>query len=131
MSPFSAEPMQLEFVTPPPGLAPLVDFTLAPIDSAPGLFSLTAKDGAARLFVLDAALHLPGYAPRIPSADLAAIGAGDGAAPMILVVVNPGAQSTANLSAPMVLNTASGACVQVILEGSDWPLRHPLAPAAS
>lgn len=131
MSAFGAEPVQLEFITPPPGLAPLVDFRLALIDSAPGLFSLTSNDGAARLFVLDAALHLPGYTPRIPTADLAAVGAGDGAAPMVLVVVNPGAQSTVNLSAPLVLNTASGACVQVILEGSDWPLRHPLAPAAS
>jgi flagellar assembly factor FliW len=123
-----ALPAALQFVTPPPGLEPAVDFVLAGIDNTPGLFSVTAGNGGARLFVLDAAVYLPDYIPRLPAADLAAIGAEAGDA-VVLVVVNPGSQSTVNLAAPMLLNPVSGACVQVILEGTDWPLRAPLAPA--
>lgn len=123
----------LTFLSPPPGLDPLTEFELVQIENTPGLFSLTAANGAVRLFVLDAALHLPDYSPRLPAAELAAIGTtGDNEdTPLILVVVSPGVQSTVNLSAPIVVNATSGACVQVILEGGDWPLHHPLAPAAS
>lgn len=119
----------LSFVTPPPGLEPVVDFNLAGIDATPGLFSLTAANGSVRLYVLDAALHLPHYTPHVPDSVLAGIGADVGSA-AVLVVVNPGVQSTVNLAAPMVVNAATGACVQVILEGTDWPLRQPLTPAA-
>lgn len=119
---------QLRFLSPPPGLEPNTDFTLAQITDTPGLFSLTAAGGSARLFVLDAAVHLPDYTPKLPAASLAAIGAGAGA-PLVLVVVNPGVRSTVNLSAPIVANPATGVCAQVILEGTDWPLRHPLSPA--
>lgn len=119
-------PAALRFVSPPPGLEPLVDFTLATIENTPGLYSLTAGNGAARLFVLDATVYLPDYAPRAASADMLGIG-GEPAA--ILVVISPGAQSTVNLAAPILLNSETGACAQVILEGSDWPLRAPLVPA--
>jgi len=122
-------PTALQFTTPPPGLEPAADFVLAGIDNTPGLFSLTAGNGGARLYVLDAAVYLPDYTPRLPAPDLAAIGAEVGDA-VVLVVVNPGSQTTVNLAAPILLNPVSGACVQVILEGTDWPLRAPLAPAA-
>lgn len=132
MSQFVA-PSLLTFLSPPPGLDPVTEFDLVQIENTPGLFSLTAANGAVRLFVLDAALHLPDYSPRLPAAELAAIGiSGTNEDNLLtLVVVSPGVQSTVNLSAPIVVNTASGACVQVILEGTDWPLRHALAPAAS
>lgn len=129
MTPTSATaPSALLFVTPPPGLEPAVDFILAGIENTPGLFSLTADPGGARLFVLDAAAYLPDYNPRLPAADLAAIGA-EPSDVVVLVVVNPGTRSTVNLVAPILLNAATGACVQVILEGTDWPLRAPLAAA--
>jgi flagellar assembly factor FliW len=119
-------PANLRFTAPPPGLEPSVDFSLTAIEGARGLFSLAATDGAARLFVLDAATHLPGYAPRIAPAEAERVGTD---APSVLVVVNPGAQSTVNLAAPILLNIQTGACLQVILEGKEWPMRHPLSPA--
>lgn len=124
---------QLTFLSPPPGLDPLTEFELVQIENTPGLFSLTATNGTVRLFVLDAGLHLPDYSPRLPAAELAAIGTigANEDTLLVLVVVSPGVQSTVNLSAPIVVNTTSGDCAQVILEGTDWPLRHPLAPAAS
>ena len=125
----SATPLaQLTFLSPPPGLEPATDFTLVQLHGTAGLFSLTSTGGAARLFVLDAAGHLPDYTPQLQAAELAALGLGAGA-PLVLVVVNPGARSTVNLSAPIVANPATGICAQVILDGTDWPLRHPLSPA--
>ena len=113
------------FTAPPPGLEPAVDFRLAPLAGAEGIYSLTAGDGTARLFVLDAARHLPDYAPLPPRPVLERLGT---AAPTVLVVVNPGEHSTVNLAAPILLNTGTGACMQLILESRDWPLRAPLSP---
>lgn len=119
-------PTALKFTAPPPGLEPRVDFTLAPIDGAAGLFSLTSADGSARLFVLDAATHLPDYTPQPARSDVERLGT---SGPTILVVVNPGARSTVNLAAPVLVNPDTGTCVQVILDSNEWPLRAPLGTA--
>ncbi len=121
-------PSALRFTTPPPGLEPGVDFTLTAIEGAMGLFSLTSADGTSRLFVLDASVHLPDYQPRVPGAELSAIGAATDSA-LVLVVVNPGARSTVNLAAPILVNPNTGTCVQVILDSNEWPLRAPLGAA--
>lgn len=118
---------RLLFLSPPPGLEPCTDFTLAQIADTRGLFSLTSQHGAARLFVLDPAVYVPSYTPRLPVAELAAIGA-DPESALVLVVVNPGGTTTVNLSAPIVVNPSTGACAQIILDGTDWPLRHVLSP---
>ena len=128
MSVDTADVRQLRFLTPPPGLEPGTEFTLAALADTPGLFSLTSNSSAARLFVLEAALYLPDYTPRLPAAELDAIGTAREAA-MVLVVANPGATTTVNLSAPIVVNAATGVCAQLILEDSRWPLRHALSPA--
>jgi flagellar assembly factor FliW len=119
----------LTFVAPPPGLDPLVDFTLRPVEGAAGLFALeAAADAGRRLFVLDASVYLPHYQPVISDDDVAALGLRGPEEAMVLVVANPGqAGTTVNLMAPVVVNTASGASAQVILEGQDWPLRAELA----
>lgn len=119
-------PASVRFMAPPPGLEPSVNFSLTPVEGAVGLFSLTATDGTARLFVLDAGSHLPQYSPRPAPTDLERLGEGTAA---VLVVVNPGVQSTVNLAAPILLNIETGACRQVILEGNEWPLRAPLGAA--
>lgn len=130
MSPTPPAPTQLRFLSSPPGLEPLVDFTLAQLDGTPGLYSLTAQGGSVRLFALDAALHVPDYLPQLPMSGLDSIAAGAESA-LVLVVVTPGTQSTVNLSAPILVNPVTGNCLQIILDGSAWPLRHPLAPPAS
>lgn len=119
---------QLHFLIPPPGLEPCTEFTLTPLAGTPGLFSLTSQQGAARLFALDPSVYVPSYTPRLPAAELAALGT-DRKTALVLVVATPGATTTVNLSAPIVANPATGACAQVILDGTDWPLRHPLSPA--
>lgn len=119
-------PVKLRFVASPPGLEPAVDFTLTAIEGSTGLFSLAPENTAARLFVLDAAEHLPHYTPRLAASDLERIGT---ATATVLVVVNPSAQSTVNLAAPILVNEVTGACVQIILDDAKWPLRAPLTPA--
>ncbi len=123
----------LTFVAPPPGLAPLVDFTLDEIDGAAGLYSLQpVAEPAKRLFVLDAATYLNQYTPVISDDDRAALDLNASEDAMVLVVANPGESgTTVNLMAPIVVNVHTGVSAQVILEGQDWPLRAELTPQAA
>ena len=118
----------LSFVSPPPGLAPLTEFSLTEIPGAVGLFTLQSADHQrTRLFVLDASVYLPDYSPVISddhAASLDLTGPGDA---LLLVVTNPGENgTTVNLMAPIVVNAATGRSAQIILEGQDWPLRAEL-----
>jgi flagellar assembly factor FliW len=122
----------LTFVAPPPGLAPLVDFSLDKIDGADGLYAMhAARDSELRLFLLDAQVHLPDYAPMLTDEQCAAV---DVTAPedaIVLVVANPADEgTTVNLLAPIVVNASTGASAQFILEGQDYSLRQELRPAA-
>ena len=129
--------LDLTFVTPPPGLAPEVDFALHEIDGADGLYSLiagnTSGDAAGhRLFVLDAAVYLPSYHPQISDEQRVQLDLADAAEARVLVVANSSeAGTTVNLLAPIVLNTRTLRCAQVILEGQDWPVRTPLEAVAA
>lgn len=77
------------FTAPMPGLENVHDFSLRNIDSAPGLFALEAEQPVPlRLFLADAAIFVPGYAPRVPAAALEALEISDGEKPQVLVVVN-------------------------------------------
>ncbi|WP_434995899.1 flagellar assembly protein FliW [Arthrobacter sp. Ld5] len=123
--------MRAAFVTPPPGLAPLTDFHLEEVQGADGLFTLTAaQDTGVRLFLLDAATYVPRYSPRFSDAQRDVLGP-DSPDAHLFVVANPGpAGTTVNLAAPIVLDPATGRCAQLILEGTDYPLRASLAQAA-
>ena len=116
----------LTFTPPPYGLGPQTRFELSPVNGAPGLSTLAGIDGEARVFLLDAGVHLAEYRPIIPSFDLAELGAAaDGV--RVLVVVNPSAEATTvNLAAPMLV-APHGRARQVILDGSVWSIRSPLA----
>ncbi|WP_226924877.1 flagellar assembly protein FliW [Georgenia satyanarayanai] len=114
----------LHFVTPPPGLSPLTEFTLSAVTEE--LYALRAVDAdGVRLFLVDPRPYFPGYAPRVSDAVLAELGTTD---PAVLVVVRPGEGDapTANLLAPVLVDLETGAAVQTILENSDQPLRAPL-----
>jgi len=121
---------RLTFTAPPYGFEPETEFELVPVDGADGLSSLRATRSGVRVFVLDAVPHLAAYRPRIPAFELAHLGAPPESDDLrVLVVVNPsGDETTVNLAAPIVV-TRSGGARQVILDGSDWPMRHPLAAA--
>ncbi len=117
------------FVAPPPGLAPHTDFELAPIDGAEGLFSLRARaDEDLRMFLVDPRTVVADYAPVLTDEQSAQLELASPDEALLLVVANPGAEGVhVNLLAPVVVNTATGAAAQVILEGQDYPVRAPLA----
>ena len=117
------------FTAPMPGLENVQDFTLRSVEGAAGLYALEAgSPSPVRLFLADAAVFVPGYAPPIPAAPHGGPGAGAGReAPQVLMVVNhsPGA-TTVNLMAPIVLNPATRRCAQLVLDGREYPLRADL-----
>ncbi|PZF59618.1 flagellar assembly protein FliW [Curtobacterium sp. MCSS17_008] len=118
--------IDLTFPVPPFGLSPAPVFTLAPVDGADGLFALSGGD--ARLYLLDAAVHLPDYAPELTDEQAATIGLTDPAEAMLLVVANPGdTGTTVNLLAPVVVHARTAVGAQFILEDQDLPLRAELA----
>jgi len=56
----AAPPRTLRFEVSPPGLSPLQDFTLEPVESAPGLFAMRAEpDVGVRLFLIEPDQYLP------------------------------------------------------------------------
>jgi len=111
----STAPDTIRTVAALPGLPGHLEYTLDGLDDEGILYALRSlADPAVRLFVVR------------PEAR-AALELGDDLDPLLLVVVHPGAQdgpTTANLLAPVMVNPATGAAAQVVLDG--WPLRAPL-----
>ena len=124
--------LNLTFTAPPPGLSPVVDFVLSPVEGAVGLFTLRdTGDADLRLFLVDPAVFVPEYAPVLTEEHRAAVGA-PADSPISVYVVATIAETgpVVNLLAPMLVDEENGSAAQVILEG-DWPLRAELiAPAA-
>ena len=122
----------LTFVTPPPGLSPHVEFALDDIEGAPGLHTLRASsDASVRLFVVEAAMYVPDYAPAFTEEHFSDVGAASGSDASVLVVTTLDSDGpVVNLLAPVLVNPATGAATQVILDGSDFPLRARLARTA-
>jgi flagellar assembly factor FliW len=122
----------LTFVTPPPGLSPHVEFDLDDIEGAPGLHTLRASsDATVRLFVVEASMYVPDYAPLFTEEHFSDVGALSGSDAEVLVVTTLDSDGpVVNLLAPVLVNTSTGAATQVILDGSDFPLRARLARTA-
>jgi flagellar assembly factor FliW len=119
--------LPLTFTAPMPGFEELHDFTLRSVEGATGLYALEAGSTPVRLFLADAAVFAPSYAPPVPAASLEALGLDQREAPQVLIVLNhaPGS-TTVNLMAPIVLNRFTGRCTQLVLDGRDYPLRAEL-----
>lgn len=109
-----------------PGLESSSGYTLSSVIGAPGLHSLEARDGVrVRLFVAEAAVYMPDYAPELPAS------ARESGQTTTLLVVTPGpGEPTVNLAAPIVLNRDNGLCTQLVLDGKNYPLRAPLSAPA-
>jgi flagellar assembly factor FliW len=115
----------LAFEQPLPGLAPHTRYTLEPVDGADGVFTLRpAEAPEVRLFLLDASVYAPTYAPDV-SGPSRQIGLEAGESARILVVATAGdAGTSVNLAAPVLVNEAEGRAVQAVLDG--WALQVPL-----
>lgn len=122
-------PEQLTFAEPPPGMATLTEFNITALETLGLMFALRAtSDPAVRLFAVTPRPYFPEYEPVIADSVREALGLAAGEEPVLLAVVSPvtDGQTTANLLAPIVVNSRTGAALQVVLESDEWPLRAPL-----
>lgn len=125
-------PALLELVAPMPGLPGHTRYVLDPLDEGGVLFALRSlpadeRDAPVRLFVVSPSVHFPDYTPTIDADSLAWDAVAEHT--VVLVVVHPGRGGedgpTANLLAPIVVDTRTGSAAQVVLDG-DWPVRAPV-----
>ncbi len=116
------------FVAPPPGLDPLVEFSLDHLYGTEGLFTLESTAlPSRRMFLLDAGSYFPDYHPEISDEQAAELGLTRPEDVATFVVANhQDGITTVNLLAPILVNTATDMCAQFILEGQDLPIRAVL-----
>lgn len=116
----------IDFVEAPLGLMGLRRFRLHQLDELGYLYSLRSVEAeGVRLFVVSPHPYFPDYLPDLDPASVTGLELGD-VDPVLLTVVHPGDDDhspTANLLAPIVLNPATGAALQVVLDSDAWPLR--------
>ncbi len=125
----------IELVEPVPGFPEHRHFALVQLDDDGVLCALRSLDTPAdaageplRFLVVPPGAFFPDYVAEIGDETVAALGIEDASQVVVLVIVNPGAgldDATANLLAPVVVNTANRRAVQVILD-ADLPVRAPL-----
>ncbi len=121
----------VSFAVPMPGLEDAHDFTLRGVDGAAGLFALESTSPfPVRLFLADAAIFVPDYAPALPARVREDLELDQDESPQLLVVVNHSPEATTvNLMAPVLLNPGTGRCMQLVLDGREYPLRAELKSA--
>ena len=112
----------LTFVESPPGLAPLLDFTLDDVEGAHGLHTLRASEAPGiRLFLVDVPVYLPWYEPQFNAENYESVGAASDNTDVLVVATISEGSPVVNLMAPMLVNRTTGAARQIIL-GDEWPL---------
>ena len=141
---------ELTFVRPLPGFGDLRRFVLVDLEppgdhpadegdgAEPVLFELRSlEDPAVRFLVAAPAAFFPDYAFELDETECAALGLESESDALVLVLLTVGQDSgehatptTANLLAPVVVNVGTRAAAQVILAGTDWPVRAAVVPAA-
>ncbi|WP_232524922.1 flagellar assembly protein FliW [Nocardioides mangrovicus] len=120
----------LEMVQPMPGFPAARQFALVQLDEGSPACDLRAVDDPdARFLVVPPDVFFPGYEPVIDDATVERLGIDSAEDVLVLVVVNVGgslAESTANLRAPVVVNTTTRLVQQVVLDDVDLSLTTPL-----
>ncbi|GGJ82626.1 hypothetical protein GCM10010123_10360 [Pilimelia anulata] len=124
----------IEFVAPMPGFPRHRRFVLVRLDEDGVLCALTSvEDPELRFLVVPPVPFFPRYAPELPDEALELLGTSDPERILLLLVITAGAsvaESTANQLAPIVIDQVSRHALQVVLSGSDLPVRAELMAAA-
>ena len=126
----------IEFASPMPGFPAHRQFLLVRLDDDGLMFELAStNDPDLRFLVIPPTVFFPDYAPEISEETLEALGVDATHLEQVLtlLVVTVGAtpaDATANLLAPILIDQVSRRAVQVILTGSDLPVRAGLVRSA-
>ena len=123
---------ELSFVRPLPGFGDLRRFVLVELPAGDGaLFELRSlEEPAVRFVAAVPTAFFPDYAFDLDEGDCDQLGLTDETDALVLVLLTMGADAaatTANLLAPVVVNARTRQAAQVILSGSDWPVRAAVA----
>ena len=126
----------LDFVTPMPGFPDHRRFVLVRLDESDLLYSLQSLDEPGlRFLVVAPQPFFPDYRVDLTSVEPGQrelLGVEDPDDALVLLVVTPGARpadATANLLAPVLVDSATRRAAQVVLNGTGLPVRAPLAAA--
>jgi len=115
---------------PMPGFMGLRRFAVLDPDAESPLKWLQSVERADVCFlVVDPRAFFPDYEVQVPPARLADLCLEDPSEAAVAVVLTVGedlSKTTANLLAPILFNPHRGLARQVILDGSDYPVRAPL-----
>ncbi len=126
---------ELRLVRPLPGFGDLERFVLVRLgeggEDEPGLlYELRSlQDAQVRFLVAVPTAFFPEYAFELDEASCEELELRDAADALVLVVLSSGQEAgstTANLLAPVVINARTLSAAQVILVGTDWPVRAPI-----
>jgi flagellar assembly factor FliW len=125
-----SEGRAVRFVVPLPGLPGHLDYELSGLEPSGTLFTLASTGGEVSLLLAAPWAFFPDYAPVLSDEDVDLLGLSGAEDALLFVVLTTGevaSASTANLLAPVVLNQRTGVAMQVLLTGTDLPVRAPLA----
>jgi flagellar assembly factor FliW len=89
----------------------------------------SVQDPDVRFLVGVPTAFFPDYAFELDEVSAEELELQDASDALVLVVLTSGedlASTTANLLAPVVLNARTRSAAQVILSGTDWPVRAPI-----
>lgn len=125
---------EIRFVRHIPGFPGLSRYALVDLgdgDAESVLYELRSlEQPEIRFMVAVPGAFFPEYEVELDAASCEELGLLDAADALVLVVLTVGpdlTSSTANLLAPVVVNARTRAAAQVILSGSDWPVRAAVA----
>ena len=113
-----------------PGLEEYHTFALLQFEeSYPIIWLQSVDEGGVCLPVLDTFAVLTGYVFDIDDEDVKELelnGPEDLHVVSVLVIPDELQQMTANLAAPIIINTVTGQAKQIMLNGSDYNVRYPV-----
>jgi flagellar assembly factor FliW len=120
----------IELVQPMPGFPEHRRFALVQLDDDGVLCQLQSlEDPALRFLVMSPVPFFPDYAPEVGDDVVEDLAIGSADDVIVLLVLNAGeslSTTTANLMAPVVVNTATLQARQVVLDDPSLPLAAPL-----
>ena len=118
----------IHLAAPMPGFPAHRRFVLVRLNDEGLLYAFTSIDNPElRFLVVPPEKFFDDYAPEIPDETLALLGYPDAEDLVMMLVITAGRDATAaNLMAPIVINQVNRMAVQVVLAGSDMPVRAVL-----
>jgi len=121
----------ITMAVPMPGFPAHQQFALVRLNDDDLLYAFTSlRDPELRFLVAPPEPFFPDYAPEIENSVMAALNTKDPDRLLIMVVISAGAEeTTANLLAPIIVDRDSHRAMQVVLEGSNMPVRAVLRKA--